>query len=121
MRRICRRFVAPPVVVAKPVVLPFSGPYFGVLVGYGFGTTSVDPTTRPTSWSAPDIHPRGWLFGGTIGTNWQNNNHVFGLEADAAWANLSGTGGWNEDDSTGNPWNSKTSTLATIRARFGVP
>ena len=35
----------------------------------------------------------GGFAGGTVGYNWQNGNLVFGLEADAAWADVGATVG----------------------------
>jgi outer membrane immunogenic protein len=113
---------AVPVVVKAPVLL-FQGHYVGLVGGYGFGTTSA-AALNPAgglNFKAPDIHPKGWLAGVTLGSNWQGPNHVFGVEGDIAWANIRGSGGWDEHDSSNNPWDSDTTALATLRARWGHP
>src|SRR5437588_3076832 len=70
-----------PVVVKAPVLL-FQGHYFGLVGGYGWGSTSADAITPAGFVITPDIHSKGWLGGLTIGSNWQGPNHVFGVEAD---------------------------------------
>jgi outer membrane immunogenic protein len=71
-----------------PIVSPgtnWSGFYAGLMGGYGWSSkVSVDGATTNTS----DI--KGGFGGGTIGYNWQTPGSmwVFGLEADAAGADL---------------------------------
>jgi len=75
------------------VDLPFtwSGFYVGINGGYGFGRSRwSDPTA-----GADSDHFRidGALAGGQLGYNWQFGNIVLGIETDADWANLTGSGG----------------------------
>jgi outer membrane immunogenic protein len=66
----------------------WSGFYIGAMGGYGFSDhvrTTVGGATFTTSGS--DIN--GGFGGGTIGYNWQTGPWVFGLEADAAGADIS--------------------------------
>src|SRR5262245_19866509 len=84
---------APVRVVAAPAPPPFNGPYIGLLGGYGWGTVTPHAPVPPGNWYAPAIHPKGWLFGGTVGVNVQRDNLVFGAEGDFAWANIRGAGG----------------------------
>ncbi len=79
----------------KPVPyvdVPFSwtGFYVGVNGGYGWGRSSwSDPTVGTDS---ERFNTNGALFGGQIGYNWQLGNVVFGIESDADWAHLTGSG-----------------------------
>jgi outer membrane immunogenic protein len=80
---------APPV---PYVDVPFSwtGFYVGVNGGYGFGHSSwSDPLVGADSGR---FNTRGALVGGQLGYNWQLGSVVFGLETDADWANLTGSG-----------------------------
>src|SRR5579872_2056397 len=61
-----------------PVVAPvynWAGFYIGAMGGYGSEDSG-----------SPSI--KGGLAGGTVGYNWQTGSWVYGLEADAAWADL---------------------------------
>jgi outer membrane immunogenic protein len=84
------RYYAP--VPAPPSLFGWSGLYFGLNGGYGWGRS--DWTSSVTTGST---NPSGGLFGGTIGFNGQSGAFVFGLEGDidASWirdSNRSGTG-----------------------------
>jgi len=80
---------------AKPIPfvdVPFSwsGFYAGVNGGYGFGRSSwSDPTVGADSGR---FNTHGGLVGGQLGYNWQLGSVVFGVETDADWANLTGSG-----------------------------
>jgi outer membrane immunogenic protein len=108
-----------PVIVAKPVLL-FNGHYFGVVGAYGWGTTSADAIHPGNAFSAPDIRSKGWLGGLTLGSNFQGDHGVFGIEADISGGRINGSGDWAEDDST-NPWSSSTNAFGTLRLRYGHP
>jgi outer membrane immunogenic protein len=63
----------------------WTGFYAGVNAGYGFGTST---------WSDPagtSIKPKGALFGGTVGYNWQSGAIVYGLEGDFDWSGVKGS------------------------------
>jgi len=57
----------------------WTGFYVGVMGGYAQENSSADGALS------------GGLAGGTAGYNWQAGNLVFGIEADAAWADVSAT------------------------------
>ncbi len=64
----------------------WSGLYVGGQAGYGWGRTELDyffaHTTRPKS------HPEGFIGGGHVGYNWQDQNFVTGLVGDINYADL---------------------------------
>ena len=71
-----RTYTKAPVAVAA--INNWSGFYLGAMGGYA----KEDADFAPVS---------GGFAGGTIGYNWQTGPVVFGLEADAAWADLNST------------------------------
>jgi outer membrane immunogenic protein len=81
--------VAPVAVVAPaaPVEEPFSGPYIGVLGGFGwfYKYWYWPQWNTETSHVAP-----GWLAGAEVGFRTRNGNFVFGVEADWMWTNATG-------------------------------
>ena len=87
----------------------WTGFYAGLNAGYGMGksTWSVLPGT--------DIKPKGALFGGTVGYNWQSGAIVYGLEGDFDWSGVKGsvTCGIVFTCETSSSW------LATFRGRVG--
>ncbi len=63
----------------------WTGLYLGAQAGYGWSDSL---SLNGASVSNNDV--KGGFVGGTVGYNWQlANQFVLGLEADAAWANLS--------------------------------
>lgn len=83
-------------------VLPtWAGFYIGAMGGYG-------------SEDAGFASMKGGFAGGTAGYNWQQGNIVFGLEADAAWADLSASA-----TAFGVTANSKIRDMGTARGRLG--
>lgn len=86
----------------------WTGFYLGVNGGYGWGDSS---------WDAPAgfaVKPKGWLFGGTLGYNYQIGSIVYGIEGDFDWSNVSASsacGGFICE--TRNNW------LGTARGRLG--
>lgn len=107
----------PPPPPAAPAYAPapvynWSGFYFGLNGGYGFGTSKW--TTGALSTGAFDTS--GGLIGPTVGANFQTGSFVFGIEGDLDWATLSG--------STSNapcPTTCQTTNnyVATVRGRAG--
>jgi outer membrane immunogenic protein len=86
----------------------WTGFYAGVNAGYGFGKST---------WSALgiDTKPKGAMFGGTLGYNWQAGAIVYGIEGDFDWSGVKGSvscGGVATCE-TSNTW------LATFRGRVG--
>ena len=63
----------------------WSGIYLGILLGYSFGQSDIDPG------SSVDVNgPDGGIYGGY---NFQTNNWVVGVEADALLSGVEGSGG----------------------------
>ena len=74
-------------VYKAPALLPvpsWAGFYIGIHGGYGWGHESVDVDLSPLS----NPSPKGGVFGGQIGYNWQFGTFVAGLEVDSSWADL---------------------------------
>jgi outer membrane immunogenic protein len=92
-------------------VYNWTGFYLGLVGGGAWEASSGDPKMQ------------GGFVGGTAGYNWQTGNVVFGLETDAAWADVSasaagvvfvpGVGGIPASVS------SKTDAMGTVRGRIG--
>jgi outer membrane immunogenic protein len=76
---------APPMVQA---VYDWSGFYIGINGGWA---ETGDRRTDPVFGLFGDDRPDGGTVGGQIGYRWQQNNWVFGLEAQGNWADLSGS------------------------------
>jgi outer membrane immunogenic protein len=91
------RYTPPPAYTSS--AFNWAGPYVGVLGGYGWADFNDGGTTG-----------NGWLAGGYVGYNWQVDNWVYGIEADAMWSGIRGTN-VNTDD---------LDYLATVRGRLGV-
>ena len=92
-------------------VYNWTGFYLGIVGGGAWEDSSTDPKVK------------GGFVGGTGGYNWQTGNVVFGLEADAAWADVSAsvTGpilvpGFGVATAT---LSSKTDAMGTVRGRIG--
>jgi outer membrane immunogenic protein len=96
-----------PVYVEPPFT--WTGFYVGINGGGAFGRSSFGPAF-PTAFDTS-----GGLVGGTIGYNWQFNNFVFGLEGDAAWADIRG----NAVCGAGVTCSVRSDFLATVRGRLG--
>jgi outer membrane immunogenic protein len=95
-----RTYTKAPVAVAT--VGNWTGFYLGAMGGYAKEDASFAPVS-------------GGLAGGTIGYNWQQGAVVFGLEADAAWADLNATAGIPGLVAV----NAKVQDLGTVRGRIG--
>jgi outer membrane immunogenic protein len=100
--------------VKAPVYVPafsWTGPYIGIVGGYGWGSAD---------WFgfSGDADPDGGLIGLTLGYNWQapGSPWVFGLEGDIAWANLHGSF-TNATCPTG--CEVRTDWIGTLRGRVG--
>jgi len=78
-------------------VWSWSGFYIGINGGYSVGTDDftqtlfLAPGTTAASFTNNTIAPKGGLFGGQIGFNWQTGPVVWGVEADAQWARQTAT------------------------------
>jgi outer membrane immunogenic protein len=80
-------YKAPPPVV----VWSWTGFYIGVNGGYSFGNDRLDQIAVQNGIVGPSLEkgivaPRGGIFGGQLGYNWQVGSVVLGLEGDAQWS-----------------------------------
>ena len=78
-----------PVIPAVPVYT-WTGIYFGVNGGYGFGQ-STPMSLFSDSFSAFNYNANGALVGGTAGAQIQSGHTVLGIEADIDLANVTGS------------------------------
>jgi iron complex outermembrane receptor protein len=112
---------APPVswVDTTPAVA-WTGVYLGVNGGFTFGGS--DWTDSVTGTSSDIFNTSGFVFGGTLGANYQVGSWVLGVEADGDWADSNGFGTFTTTSTSGlcaagcltnNTW------LATVRGRAG--
>jgi outer membrane immunogenic protein len=94
----------------RPVVAYYNwtGFYVGINGGYGWGTSD---------WTTPAVSPKpkGGLFGGTLGYNYQVGSIVYGIEGDFDWADIKG----NVACAGVVTCETKNSWLATFRGRLG--
>jgi outer membrane immunogenic protein len=120
---------APPVSPVQPVQAAiWTGLYVGFHGGYSWGCWNGDLTFDPGGGPIAVFDPanrtidgNGWLAGGQIGFNYQLNSFVFGIEADASWTNLEGSGSFNTAPGDFN-WaiESRLDWFGTVRGRAGV-
>jgi outer membrane immunogenic protein len=109
---------------ALPPAVSWTGFYLGAhggvawldasqtVTGDPLGTCSTVPGTRCT------VHATGAIFGGQIGYNWQSQNWVFGIEADASGTSLKKTQNVSPQ-SLSHDINEKVDWLASVRGRLG--
>jgi outer membrane immunogenic protein len=125
-----------PVPVPVPV-WSWSGFYIGLNGGYSTGAddftqTVFDPGLSTTGFNFTNntINPRGGLFGGQVGFNWQTGPVVWGVEGDWQWASQSATAcgqaclvetiaGFGTAAITGNTVYQKLKWFGTARGRVG--
>jgi outer membrane immunogenic protein len=117
---------APPPPVAP--IHNWTGLYVGGHAGYAWGRSDgnltfdlgAGPLAGIFDPSHRTIDANGWLAGGQIGFNYQVDSLVFGLEADASWTNLKGSGSFNTADGFMN-WaiQNRLDWFGTVRGRVG--
>lgn len=100
------RLPAPPYKAPPVIISDWAGFYVGAAGGYGFGSTSFDPNLAPTD----NAKPKGAIYGGFVGYNWQSGLLVTGVEGDFSGASLM---------ATSVNFFQKTDELASVRARLG--
>src|SRR3954468_13977672 len=83
-----------------PPVLTWTGFYIGAMGGYAAEDNGANTFDR-----------KGGFAGGTVGYNWQQGAVVFGLEADAAWANINSKTVFGDE--------AKIQDWGTVRGRIG--
>lgn len=92
-----------PAPIAELPVASWAGPYAGLNVGYGFaGHADVD--------GGPDIGTKGFVGGVFGGYQWQQENFVYGAEADIGYNGVKGDSGGLE---------AKGGVEGSLRARLG--
>lgn len=106
--------VKAPVYKAPPVILSdWSGFYLGINAGYGWGDSKFDI-------SFFDTKPKGGLFGGQAGYNWQYGAIVAGVEVDFDGADIKESFDFRVFGVPGHFTHEvKFDELATARARLG--
>ena len=107
----------PPMYVPVAPVYNWTGFYIGLNGGGAFGQsnwTDSNPALFPATGNFP---VNGFLFGGTLGANYQMGAFVAGIEADGDWAGVNGTTFNTSCGGVGCETNSNW--LATVRGRAG--
>ena len=116
------------IVVEAPPAVSWTGFYVGGHAGYAWGNwdgdLTFDPGTGPIVVFDPsnrEIDLDGWLAGAQIGFNYQVNSLVFGLEADASWTDLKGSGSFTTIAGD-TKWaiENQLDWFGTVRGRMGV-
>jgi iron complex outermembrane recepter protein len=113
---------APPAILAKapapasPAV-NWSGVYVGLNAGYSFGNSNW--TDSVTGSSTGNFGAYGFLFGGTLGANYQIGSLVFGVEADGDRTDPSGFGTFTATSLCAGSCQTTNDWLATVRGRIG--
>lgn len=101
-----------PVAIVDVASTDWTGGYVGV--NAGIASADID-------WEAfgggltGDYDASGWLLGVQAGYNWQSDNIVYGIEADAAWADISGE----DDDFAPGAVTRSIDWNASLRGRLG--
>ncbi|TIP00503.1 MAG: porin family protein [Mesorhizobium sp.] len=91
-----------PAPVAELPVASWAGPYAGINLGYGFGGHVKAPGV--------DAKTKGFIGGVFGGYNWQQENFVYGVEADL---------GYNGTKGSDNGLSAKSGIEGSLRARLG--
>jgi iron complex outermembrane recepter protein len=95
----------------------WTGIYLGINAGYSFGGS--DWTDSVTGSSTGNFGTSGFVFGGTLGADYQVGPFVLGVEADGDWADASGFGTFTATSLCAGGCLTKNSWLSTVRGRAG--
>ena len=76
-------------------------------------------TDSVTTTSTGNFGTSGFVFGGTVGANYQVGSLVFGVEADGDWADASGFGTFTASSLCAGGCLTTSSWLSTLRGRAG--
>ena len=107
-----------PVATKAPApAFSWTGLYLGINGGYSFGGS--DWTDSVTGGSSGNFGTSGFLFGGTLGANYQIGAFVFGVEAEGDWADASGFGTFTATSLCAGGCLTHSNWLATVRGRVG--
>ena len=122
---------------APAPIFSWTGFYIGGSAGGHWGEDRLSTTTAPANFiagfapgldlaSPVTLRPQGWIAGIQGGYNWQVNQFVVGIEADASWLDGTSTravvftGGFPGAARTFMNDSMKATFLATVRGRAGV-
>src|SRR6516225_3002349 len=103
-----------------PTAVNWTGVYLGINSSFTFGAS--DWTDSVTGTSSDTFGTTRFVFGGTLGANYQAGPWVFGVEADGDWADSSGFGTFTTTSTTSlcaGGCLTKNTWLATARGRAG--
>jgi len=105
-------------VVAPLAAAPlWTGLYVGATAGYAFGKSSQRDTEMVADGS---YNVKGGMIGGAVGYNWQIQNYVYGLEADASFASIAGSSSiCGVGGLAAHTCGTKSDAFGTVRARGG--
>jgi len=92
----------------------WSGFYVGINGGYGWGTSTWGAAPITTD----NLHPNGWLAGGTVGYNLQTGVWVWGVEGDFDFSTIKASG-VGTGLCAGAGCETRNRWLATARGRVG--
>jgi iron complex outermembrane recepter protein len=95
----------------------WTGVYLGVNGGYTFGGSKWSDSV--TGNSSGGFGTSGFVFGGTVGANYQIGSLVFGIEGDGDWADSSGFGTFTGSSLCAGGCLTSDSWLSTVRGRIG--
>jgi outer membrane immunogenic protein len=105
-----------PVKAPFPVVAPaftWTGCYIGAHGGYGWGRKTW--SFEGEEFTNHDVD--GWLAGGQVGCNIQQDRWVFGIEGQASWANIKGDSSISPDSTL--YFRTRTDIVGTVALRLG--
>src|SRR5262249_29994939 len=95
----------------------WTGIYLGLNGGYAFGGSSW--TDSVTATSSGNFGTSGFVFGGTLGGDYQIGSLLFGIEGDQDWSNTSGFGTFTSSPLCTGGCLTGTTWLGTLRGRLG--
>ena len=98
-------------------VIDWTGIYLGFNAGYSFGGS--DWTDSVTGSSTGNFGTSGFVFGGTLGANYQVGSLVFGVEGDGDGADASGFGTFTAANLCAGGCLTNNTWLGTLRGRAG--
>jgi iron complex outermembrane recepter protein len=98
-------------------VIDWTGIYLGFNAGYSFGGS--DWTDSVTGSSTGNFGTSGFVFGGTLGANYQVGSFVFGVEGDGDGADASGFGTFTAANLCAGGCLTNNTWLGTVRGRAG--
>jgi outer membrane immunogenic protein len=98
-------------------MINWTGIYLGLNAGYSFGGSAW--TDSVTGGASGNFGTSGFVFGGTLGANYQVGSLVFGVEGDGDWADASGYGTFTASALCSGGCLTSNTWLSTVRGRAG--